>query len=247
MIDRRGDRAKPTLVFLHGATASRTMWAPQMAYLSESFDCIALDLPGHGERVAEPFTVETAGRAVIQTMDDAGVESAVLVGLSMGGYVALKVASTAPQRVAGLVLSGATASYRGWGGLSTKIYGMLVPLLGNSLREKSNESLRRMAPEQFVDEILSQPASFSGGGQALRNIPGRDYRRMASEFAGPILLLNGERDKVNRSEESDFLAHRPDTTVQVLADSGHACSLSQWQAFSEGVRQFAVDELSPNQ
>lgn len=244
MIDRRGDPNNPTIIFLHGATASRTMWAPQMNDLAHDFDVVAFDLPGHGDRTAEPFRLEQAARTVVATMDQAEIEHAVLVGLSLGGYVALAVAASSPDTIDGLVLSGATASYRGWGGLSTKAYGFLFPMLGNRIREKSDASLRKIAPAEFADEILSQPSSFSGGGQALRDVPGRDYRRMASDYPGPLLLLNGERDKVNRKEEADFRRHRPDTKVQMVSDGGHACSLSQWKAFSDAVRGFVLDEVA---
>lgn len=246
MIDRRGKPASQTIVFLHGATASRTMWAPQMAVLASDFDVVAFDLPGHGARMDEPFSLEGASQVVLETLDEAGIPSAVLVGLSLGGYVALAVAASHPDRVDGIVLSGATASYRGWGGFSTKVYGVLFPLLGNRLREKSDASLRKIAPAEFVDEILSQPSSFAGGGQALRDVPGRDYRRMASDYPGPMLLLNGERDTVNRKEEADFLKHRPGTRVEMVADGGHACSLSQWKAFSEAIRRFAAIDIRTN-
>lgn len=239
MIDRKGDPANPTVIFLHGATASRKMWAPQLAELADEFDVVAIDLPGHGQRRDERFDFERARDVVVEWMDEADVANALLVGLSLGGYVGLAVGSLHPERVDGLVLSGSTASYRGWGGLSTKLYGYVFPLLGKRIRQKSDDSLRKIAPAEFVDEILSEPSSFKGGGQALRNMPGRDFRQMAADYPGPIHLLNGERDTVNRNEEAEFLLARPDATVEMVVDGGHACSLSQWKAFSDSVRLFA--------
>ncbi len=219
------------------------MWAPQMACLADRYDVVAMDLPGHGSRIGESFQLERAADSVVQVLDEVEVEQAVLVGLSLGGYVALAVAAMDPRRVDGIVLSGATASYRGWGGFSTKVYARVFPLFGDKLREKSDASLRRIAPPEFADEIMTEPGSVEGGGQALRDIPGRDYRRMAARYPGPLMVLNGERDVINRREEVDFLKHRPATTVQMVVGGGHACSLSQWRAFSDAIDDFVRTEV----
>ena len=105
-----GPRDAPGLVFLHGTRLSRAQWWPQLRRLSGSFRCVALDLPGHGALADEPFTIDAAIGTVCRAID-AEIPSgrAILVGLSMGGYVAIDAAEAHPERVAGLVLAGCSA------------------------------------------------------------------------------------------------------------------------------------------
>jgi 3-oxoadipate enol-lactonase len=96
--------AGPAVVLLHAGIADRSMWAEHLGPLAGAgFRAIAPDLPGFGEAPAvsggpAPWT------EVMLTLDGLGVERAVLVGNSFGGAVALRLATVAPTRVAGLVL-----------------------------------------------------------------------------------------------------------------------------------------------
>ena len=105
-----GPPGAPAIVFLHGTRLSRAAWTPQLDGLADEFRVIALDLPGHGSRAGEPFTLEAAAALVAATIrDEAADGRAVVVGLSLGGYVAMALAARDPGCVRGLVLAGATA------------------------------------------------------------------------------------------------------------------------------------------
>jgi pimeloyl-ACP methyl ester carboxylesterase len=233
-----GQNNRRSILFLHGASASRLMWLPQHRILSDEFRTISVDLPGHGFRRAEPFRIDTAAAAARDTLDRHAGGEALLVGLSGGGYVAMALADRWPDQVRGLVLSGASASYRGWGGLSTRLYGYVFGLMANRMRGKAEASMRKLLPGDLADDILVEPLSMRGAADALRDIPGRDYYEMASRYRGPILLLNGERDTVNRKEEAAFAA-ASGAQVEMVRNAGHSCSLTQPEAFSESVRVFA--------
>ena len=86
--------SEPTrLVLVHGSRLSHTQWAPQVALLEEEFDLVLPDLPGHGSRAAEPFTLDRAVGAIAETVDGparVGRDGRViLVGHSLGGYAAM--------------------------------------------------------------------------------------------------------------------------------------------------------------
>jgi pimeloyl-ACP methyl ester carboxylesterase len=96
--------AGPAVVLLHAGIADRGMWAEHLERLAGAgFRAIAPDLPGFGDALAVPGG-PAPWTAVTQTLDALGVERAVIVGNSLGGAVALRVAVIAPTRVAGLVL-----------------------------------------------------------------------------------------------------------------------------------------------
>lgn len=234
-----GDRSKPTILFLHGASANQKMWLPQLEPLSDEFHTVAINQPGHGDRRAENFSLDQAARETVDWLQTNRPDGAVIVGLSGGGYVGMVAAAEAPELITGMVLSGSTASYTGWGGFSTKMYGYVFPLLAKRLEPKAVESLKKLAPPEIADEMLSEGVSMRGAASAFRQIPGRDYRGMLASYPGPVMVLNGERDKPNRDEEDDLLASRPDAEIVTIEDAGHACSVTQPEVFNEHVRRFA--------
>ncbi len=102
----------PVLLFLHGFPFSSAMWEPQIAAFAARCRCLAPDLSGFGD--SEP-TAEVANMADFAAdaralLDHAGVERAVVCGVSMGGYVALALAAAAPERLRGLVLANTRAA-----------------------------------------------------------------------------------------------------------------------------------------
>ena len=92
--------AGETLVLLHGIGMSRQVWDPVLAQLAESFDVIAVDLPGHGESsaVALPAALDpaTMAAAVAELLDELAVTAPHLVGNSIGGWTALELAAQRP-------------------------------------------------------------------------------------------------------------------------------------------------------
>jgi pimeloyl-ACP methyl ester carboxylesterase len=95
----------PALVFLHGWCCDRGNWRDTVPAFSERHEVIALDLAGHGESTAvhEPWTVTGLADEVVAVLEGTDTERAILVGHSMGGWVALASAAAAPERVIGVI------------------------------------------------------------------------------------------------------------------------------------------------
>ncbi len=109
-----GPLGAPTLVFVHGTRLTRAAWGPQVAGLSDTYRTIAVDLPGHGTLADREFTLDAAADHLAAAIDAAATDRrAIVVGLSLGGYVAMELAARSPERVRGLVLAGATAEPTG--------------------------------------------------------------------------------------------------------------------------------------
>lgn len=223
------------------------MWARAIPGLADRYRVIAPDLPGHGELRAHRFDLRTASEIVGDVIDREAAGKATLVGLSLGGYVAIALASQSPERVSALVLSGATAEYLGRGGLATRLASIPVRLGAGWFDRKSAEAIQRLAPSDISEPMLAAGLSTRGAAQAFWHLPGRDYHAMLANYRGPILILNGERDHENRKSESHALASWPQARVEVIADAGHACAISQPDRFTAAVRRFldAVTEPHP--
>src|SRR6187401_2400513 len=109
-----GPPGAPSIIFVHSTRLTGAMWAAQQAELAGEFRTIAVDLPAHGARAAEAFTLDGAADVLAAAIrDHATGGRAVVVGLSLGGYVAMALAAREPALVRGLVLSGATAEPAG--------------------------------------------------------------------------------------------------------------------------------------
>jgi pimeloyl-ACP methyl ester carboxylesterase len=105
---RAPDLSRPTVVFVHGAANDHSVWALQSRYLAwHGRNVLAVDLPGHGRSEGAPLpTVEALADWVVALQDAAGVETATLVGHSLGSLVVLHAAAQHAARVAGIALLG---------------------------------------------------------------------------------------------------------------------------------------------
>src|SRR5271156_3672769 len=97
------------VVFLHGFILDHTLWAPQVAALGGEYRSIALDGRGHGMSEAnQDFTFTDSAGDVVALLDELGIDRAVLVGHSQGGWTVQHAALRNAERVAGLVLVSTT-------------------------------------------------------------------------------------------------------------------------------------------
>ena len=95
----------PAVVFSHGFLMDHEMWAPQVDALSDEFRCITWDERGFGSTPATaPFTFYDSAADCLALLDHLGLHQAVLAGMSQGGFISLRAALTAPDRVKALVL-----------------------------------------------------------------------------------------------------------------------------------------------
>src|SRR5665811_2541626 len=105
------DRGAPTLVFLHGTRVTRAMWGPQVAALADRYRVVIVDLPGHGVLADMPFRIPGAVAVVRSVIERTG-GCAIVIGQSLGGYVAMELAAAHPGHVAGLILCNAATEPR---------------------------------------------------------------------------------------------------------------------------------------
>ena len=98
-------RGEPSLVFVHGWAGYRGEWAPQMAHFSSSHRVVAIDLAGHGDSGddRQSWTMQAFGNDVASVIRALGINSAILIGHSMGTPVILEAALIMPDEVTGLV------------------------------------------------------------------------------------------------------------------------------------------------
>lgn len=235
-----GAAMSTTFLLIHGSTVTRRMWQPQVTALAEESRIITLDLPGHGENAAQPFTM---GRAVTQieaVLTRYTTCPVVVVGISLGGYVAIAHAARYPERIAGLVLASTTTSFTGLLGTYVRVVGWL---LGQMLDEtfqrvRLTESIRRKYAPPIAEQLIVAGLYPRAAGQALQALAGFDVLARLTMLDCPILFVNGANDKASRKGETAFLAATRHGELTILPDAGHLCSLEQPERFTNAVRQF---------
>jgi pimeloyl-ACP methyl ester carboxylesterase len=229
---------------VHGSVVTRKMWLPQLRGLSDAYRVIAPDLPGHGDLAAVPFTFDGAADRVAEVIrHEAGGGRAVVVGLSLGGYVAIALAARHPDLVNGLVLSGCSLNFTGVLGVYLRIIRSLMRRgwLRQSPAQAARKTRRLFSPElaDVADSQLKAGVYPDALAPAFTAMAGTDFSAMLSRYPGPVLILNGERDRASRRREQEFAAAAGDARVAIVHGAGHACSLDQPNAYNQAVREFA--------
>jgi pimeloyl-ACP methyl ester carboxylesterase len=245
--DVDGPADAPAIVFLHGTRLSRTMWRPQMDDLRDTYRVIAVDLPGHGALADQPFTIATAAASVERAIEQAAGGRAVVVGLSLGGYVAMDLAARRPELVRALVLSGATTEPVGR--LATP-YVFLAWVMdrfnGRRLNAINAWFFRtRFAPE-IADPIIAGGFWSIGGAQALRAIVGERFAPRLARYPGPTLIVNGDLDLFFRLSAKRFARASRDHRRVRLRGATHLANLDRPGAFSLAIRRFVEGLPAPD-
>ena len=242
----RGDG--PPVVFLHGLGGSRTSWEPQMEGLSDTFRCIAWDMPGYGASApVEPLTFAAIADAVARLLDAAGVERAHLVGESFGGMHALHTALRHPDRVDRLVLANTSPAF-GLDGTDPDAWraARLAPLdAGLAPADIAEQVLTSIAGPALRDDVLAMRvagfARIPGTGlrAAVECLPSHDLRDCLAEITAPALVIVGELDVETPVSYARALAEGlPNAELVVLDGIGHLAVSEASDAVNNLVRAF---------
>lgn len=243
----RGD-GTPVL-FVHGFPHDHTLWAAQLDGVADVARPIALDLRGFG---ASPYAGQASMDAyaddVACVLDAAGVERAVIAGLSMGGYVAFALWRRHRARVRGLVLADTRAGADTEAGRATRrelialarergadavAERMMEGMVGKSTRTRAPElvsHLQAMLARQSVDGIV-------GALEALLARP--DSTPDLATIDVPTLMVVGDEDVLTPPRESRTLHEGiRGSRLEVLAGAGHASAAERPAAFNHVLRDF---------
>jgi len=232
----------PGVVLVHGIRASRTMWRSQLAALERAgVPARAPDLPGHGAQAGQDFTVDGAVSAV----EDAAAElggPVLVVGLSLGGYLAIYWAARTERPLAGLLAAGCSTRPRGAGLAAYRRVAAVIARLPDGGR-RLNDALARVAlPSQARADLAEGGMEMGVMATALAEVgtidPIADLRSLGRL---PVWLVNGRWDHF-RIEERRFLAACENATLHVVPGANHMVSLSRPAAFNEILLAF-VDRL----
>ncbi|MFF5209510.1 alpha/beta fold hydrolase [Streptosporangium sp. NPDC000396] len=209
------------VVFVHGVRVSGTAWGPVISHLDRP--ATAVDLPGHGTRRGEPFSMDGATSAVADAIDELGGR-AFVVGHSLGGYTGIATAGRFPDRVAGLMAIGCTSNspfmmgaYRFAASLAAR-----NPSRANRI---SAYGFRRFLPGPVGIAMVAGGLSCEVLPQAVEAVAGHDQLAALAAYPGRVWLVNGTRDQL-RGNERDFLRACRNGRLILIPRRGHLSVLA---------------------
>lgn len=241
----------PVVVLLHAFPLDRSVWDDVVPLLAARCRVVAVDLPGLGASPvpADEPDLDVAVRGVVAALDEEdAASSAVVVGLSTGGYVAARMVGLAPERVAGLGLLGTTTRVGPPDdpderrATASQVLGAegLDAVMG-SVDEGLSEAARRDRPD-LVERVRSSITAQRPEGVAwvARALAARhDTTDALVGFPGPVLLLFGEHDAATPPDVRGRELHdaRPDARLVVVPGSGHLTALEAPEAVAAAVME----------
>jgi pimeloyl-ACP methyl ester carboxylesterase len=240
-----GPMDAPAIVFLHGTRMTRTQWYPHLRRLGTRYRCVAVDLPGHGRRADEPFTIEGVVAAVDEAIAaEVPAGRAVIAGLSLGGYMAIEVADARPDLVQGLILAGCSADAVGPVSRPFAFLASILEHVSTPTFERLNRWFFRVRFPRSTSEPIIEGGFWPRAGAAgIRLVTGRRYLERLGRLWTPVLVVNGSLDPVFAPQGDYWAASCRKGRHVILAHATNLSSLDRPTAFSRQVARFA-DEIA---
>ena len=240
----------PALVLLHGFPLDHRMWDTVAHALPDDVTVLAADLPGLGQSELVGFgepSIEAAADALAASLHDAGVTSAVVAGLSMGGYVALALAERHPDLVAGLALvdtkstadDDAARAHRlriaeevEAAGTVDAVRSMSVSLLGETSRTARAGLVAQL--EEWISEQSPAGVAWSQRAMAARV----DRTGVLRDFAGPAVVVVGSEDDLTPVAAAEHMVAALSEPVFVIVQgAGHMSAVELPLAVAEALAE----------
>lgn len=237
------------IVFIHGFPLSKRMWAPQISALSRKYRVIALDLRGFGEsdKPPGPYSIKDFADDVSSLMLELDAAPGIVVGHSMGGYIAFQLIRRYSKQVQSLILTNTRAE-------------------ADSEEEKRNrfalmERIRKEGKDRFLEEfatrllspqnaeetdLVRQVRSFMEGCseetlvatlKALAERP--DSTDLLKKIRVPTLIIAGDQDQIVSVESALLMARTiPHAAISLIKGTGHLSNVENSKEFNNAVDKF---------
>ncbi len=232
-----------TIVFIHAAGSNAHSWHYQYDYLGTAHSPFAVDLPGHGRSSGVEALPSTQAYAdfVAAFMDTLKIASAVVVGRSMGGAVAMELALRHPTKVQALGLIATSAKFnlapeliQTWRNVTMGRTGQ--PFTNGGYSPKTITEHQEIIREGWGEQIRTDPRTRWGDMVACDKV---DLRDQVSRIDKPTLIIAGADDDVTPPAMSEYLAsHIKGSRLEKIPDAGHYVTSEQPAAVNAALEKF---------
>ena len=243
IFDVRGADDAPSVVLVGSLGTSMAMWDRQLPALTPSFRVVRIEHPGHdgAPAPAGPYTVEFLGRRVVEVLDEVGAERPAVVGLSLGGIIAMWLGAFQPDRVGALVVC-CTAPWLGpsemWIERAAAVReGGMGPQVAPALSRWFSPGFLAEHPE-VAEEITVMMSTVDAPGYAAccEALATTDLRPDIGRIASPTLVVCGADDPVAGPDVGAATAAAiPGASLTVIAQARHLANIERPDEFNQAL------------
>lgn len=247
------DRGLPQgtpVVFIHGFPFNHTMWDPQMRALPNHFRAITYDIRGHGQSDVGDgqYSIELFVDDFIGLLDHLVIRQAVVCGLSMGGYIALRAIERHPERFRGLILCDTRSEADSDEGKIKRSAAVKSVKKGGVEAFAASFVKAVFAPETFrtkpdavetIRKMIVSNSPLGIGGTLLAMAARTDTTKALSGIRVPTLILVGEHDALTPPSSSQAMHERiPSSQMHVLPGAAHMSNIENAGEFNRHLLEF---------
>jgi 3-oxoadipate enol-lactonase len=239
------------LVFIHGLGSSTRDWEAQVPEFSTSYQVITFDLRGHGQsdKSAGPYHMAMFSADLASLLETLGIETAHVVGLSLGGAIALQFALDYGARVKTLTVvnSGPTLGDPAQAQQEIERRVGIVRQLGmramgqalspNLFPKPEQASLRETFVARWAE---NDPQAYI---EATRSLLGWDVTNRLSTLECPTLVIAADQDYSPVAVKEAYVKLIPNARLIVMADAHHAVSMEQPRQFNMALMRFLTAQM----
>ena len=241
--EKIGKGASP-IVLIHGNLASKRWWDPIKTELSKQYSLYMIDLRGCGQSEApnDGYTIEQYSKDVISFLVELQIPQVTIIGHSMGGAVAMKVASIIPNQIQSLILLN-SAPVSGFQMTEDKLRLVETYAMDRNLLKMSLGATMPTAADQPIFEVLFEDA-WKASKTAIwnsRSLSSFNLTDWARKFDKPVLVLYGKKDHLisleAMEEMKNLFSH---CLLEIHQEVGHSPQIEDTNWFLEKTRGFLV-------
>ena len=250
-IDANGERLHyeiegdgPPVLLIHSLGANISMWREQIAALSDRYSCIAFDCRGHGDTSYNSrFAVADVAGDHKAGLEMLGINACHVVGLAMGGPIALSLAAQWPSAVRSLVIADAFVDMREVGGARIPEWekAIMATTMESFGRQYAKTRLMPSAPAAAHDDMTAAVAKVSPRAyiDTMKAIFEIEFSAEVAAVCAPTLVIFGDNDEVTPRHHSQAIVDGiPGAVLKTIPDAGHIANIDQPTVFNRLLTEF---------
>lgn len=247
----QGDPNGTPVILLHGYGDSSFSYSRVLPLMSAKYRIFALDQRGHGgsDRPASGYKFADFAADVLAFMDAKNLKRAIIVGHSMGSFVAQQVAVSAPERVEKLILVGSATTVRNAvvSDLQKAVNELKEPVSREFVRDFQYSVVHHAPPDEFMNRVIAESLKVPARvwRDVMAGMLAGDARSQLGKIKAPTLIVWGDKETVFLRDEQDGLVSSiPNAVLKVYAETGHCPNWEKPEQFVKDFEEFVAGQAA---
>ncbi len=260
--ESHGAPGLPTIVFIGGWASYRWIWFRQIPYLKERYRCIVFDNRGSGRssKPDYPYTMDMFASDTVGLMEALNIETAHVLGISMGGLIAQQIAISYPEKLRSLIIVSSHFGGPNHIPIDDKTLALLGAIPTETISREQSMEMRYRATfsPQFLQENRSlieltqewankHPAPLFAQVHQASATSAFNAESELKKISAPTLILHGDSDLAVPTRNGELLDQRiSNSKLKIIKDASHFVIIEKHEEFNNEVMNF-IDEVEQGQ